>query len=89
MRYLSGTTSRRSRKQISGDTMISNADWRILEQTNQMLALSWEALRRARVSRDTHTIKMAEMSYFQALQNVIVSTQNAVAQNAVSNVKRA
>ena len=64
--------------------MISNADWRILEQTNQMLALSWEALRRARVSGDTQAIKMAEMNYFQALQGVIVSTQNAVAQNAVS-----
>lgn len=64
--------------------MISNADWRILEQTNQMLALSWEALRRARASRDTNAIKRAEMQYFQALQGVIVSTQNAVAQNAVS-----
>ena len=49
-----------------------------------MLALSWEALRRARASGDTQAIKMAEMSYFQALQGVIVSTQNAVAQNAVS-----
>ncbi len=64
--------------------MISNTDWRILEQTNRMLALSWEALRRARASGDTHAIKMAEMRYFQALQGVIVSTQNAVAQNAVS-----
>ena len=65
--------------------MISNTDWRILEQTNRMLALSWETLRRARASGDTHAIKMAEMSYFQALQGVIVSTQNAVAQNAVSH----
>ena len=65
--------------------MISNADWRILEQTNRMLALSWETLRRARASGDTQAIKMAEMSYFQALQGVIVSTQNAVAQNAVSH----
>ena len=64
--------------------MISNTDWRILEQTNRMLALSWETLRRARASGDTHAIKVAEMSYFQALQGVIVSTQNAVAQNAVS-----
>ena len=63
--------------------MISNADWRILEQTNRMLALSWGALKRARASGDTHTIKMAEMQYFQALQGVIVSTQNAIAQNAV------
>ena len=63
--------------------MISNADWRILEQTNRMLTLSWGALKRARASGDTHTIKMAEMRYFQALQGVIVSTQNAVAQNAV------
>ena len=44
--------------------MISNTDWRILEQTNRMLALSWETLRRARASGDTHAIKMAEMSYF-------------------------
>ena len=64
--------------------MISNADWRILEQTNRVLALSWAALRRARASGDTQAIKMAEMSYFQALQGVIVSTQNAVAQNTVS-----
>ena len=60
--------------------MISNADWRVLEQTNRMLALSWEALRRARTTEDSHTIKMAEMNYFQALQSVIVSTQNAVSQ---------
>ena len=60
--------------------MISNADWKILERTNRMLALSWEALRRARATQDNHTIKMAEMNYFQALQSVLVSTQNAVAQ---------
>ena len=64
--------------------MISNADWRILEKTNRMLALNWEALRRARATEDKHTIKMAEMRYFQALQSVIVSTQNAVAQYTVS-----
>ncbi len=64
--------------------MISNADWRILEKTNRMLALNWEALRRARATEDKHTIKMAEMKYFQALQSVIVSTQNAVAQYTIS-----
>ena len=64
--------------------MISSTDWRILEKTNQMLALSWEALRRARENEDHHTIKMAEMSYFQALQSVIVATQNAVAQNSIA-----
>ncbi|MXY99331.1 hypothetical protein F4Y93_01310 [Candidatus Poribacteria bacterium] len=64
--------------------MISNADWRILEKTNRMLALSWEALRRARATEDKHTIKMAEMRYFQALQSVIASTQNAVAHYAIS-----
>ena len=64
--------------------MISNADWRVLEQTNRMLALSWEALRRARATEDNNTIKMAEMNYFQALQSVIVSTQNAVAQYTMS-----
>ena len=64
--------------------MISNTDWRILEKTNQMLALSWEALRRARENEDKHTIKMAEMSYFQALHNVMAATQNAVAQQAIS-----
>ena len=63
--------------------MISNADWRILEKTNRMLALNWEALRRARATEDKHTIKIAEMRYFQALQSVIVSTQNAVAQYAI------
>ncbi len=64
--------------------MISNADWRILEKTNRMLALNWEALRRARATEDKHTIKMAEMRYFQSLQSVIVSTQNAVAQYTIS-----
>ena len=63
--------------------MISNADWRILEKTNRMLALNWEALRRARATEDKHTIKMAEMRYFQALQSVIASTQNAVAQYTI------
>ena len=63
--------------------MISNADWRILEQTNKMLVLRWEALKQARASGDVQAIKMAEMNYFQALQSVIVSTQNAVAQHRV------
>ena len=64
--------------------MISNANWRILEKTNRMLALNWEALKRARMTEDKHTIKMAEMNYFRALQSVIVSTQNAVAQRTIS-----
>ena len=64
--------------------MISNANWRILEQTNQILLLNWEALKRARATEDKHTIKIAEMRYFQALQSVIVSTQNAVAQQTIS-----
>ena len=64
--------------------MISNANWRVLEKTNRMLALNWEALKRARATEDQHTIKMAEMNYFQALQSVIVSTQNAVAQHTIT-----
>lgn len=64
--------------------MISNANWKILEQTNRMLVLNWEALKRARATKDQHTIKIAEMNYFQALQSVIVSTQNAVAQYTMS-----
>ena len=64
--------------------MISNANWGILEKTNQMLALNWEALKRARATEDKHTIKMAEMNYFQALQRVIASTQNAIAQFTIS-----
>ena len=64
--------------------MISNANWKILEQTNRMLVLNWEALKRARATEDQHTIKIAEMNYFQALQSVIVSTQNAVAQYTMS-----
>ena len=64
--------------------MISNANWRILEKTNRMLALNWEALKRARATEDKHTIKIAEMNYFRALQSVIVSTQNAAAQRTIS-----
>ena len=64
--------------------MISNANWRILEKTNRMLALNWEALKRARATEDKHTIRMAEMNYFRALQSVIVSTQNAAAQRTIS-----
>ncbi len=64
--------------------MISNANWKILEQTNRILVLNWEALKRARATEDQHTIKIAEMNYFQALQSVIVSTQNAVAQYTMS-----
>lgn len=68
--------------------MISNANWRVLEQANRMLALNWETLKRARATEDKHTIKMAEMRYFQALQNVLVSTQNAVAQRTISTISK-
>ena len=68
--------------------MISNANWRILEKTNRMLALNWEALKRARATEDKHTIKMAEMNYFQALQSVIVSTQNAIAQQTIATISK-
>ena len=41
-----------------------------------------EKLRKARANRDTHGIKMAEMDYFQALQHLHVSVENAVSEQA-------
>ena len=44
--------------------MISENYWKVLEDVNRQLALRFEKLRKARASRDTHGIKMAEMNYF-------------------------
>ena len=58
--------------------MISEVHWKVLQKTNRMLALNWETLVAARIEGDQKRIKMAEMSYFQALRSVLSATQNAV-----------
>ena len=58
--------------------MISEVHWKVLQKTNRMLALNWETLVAARIEGDQKRIKMAEMSYFQALRSVLSATHNAV-----------
>jgi hypothetical protein len=58
--------------------MISETHWTILEDANRQLALRLAKLRKARVSRDKHGIQNAEMDYFQALQHLYASVQDAL-----------
>ena len=62
--------------------MISEVHWTILEEANRSLALRLEKLRKARANGDLHGIKMAEMNYFQALQRLYASVEDAVAEGA-------
>ncbi len=60
-------------------TMISESHYTNLENANRELALRFEKLKKARVSRDSNGIKNAEMEYFQSLQHLYTAVQDAVA----------
>ena len=59
--------------------MISESHYKNLEHANRELALRFEKLKKARVSRDSNGIKNAEMEYFQSLQHLYTAVQDAVA----------
>ena len=59
--------------------MLSELHFKILENANRELSRHFEKLRKARASRDTNGIKHAEMDYFQSLQHLYASVQDAVA----------
>ncbi|MDE0681691.1 MAG: hypothetical protein OXI63_02130 [Candidatus Poribacteria bacterium] len=59
--------------------MLSELHYRILENANRELTKQFRKLRNARASRDAHTIKRAEMEYFQSLQHLYAAVQDAVA----------
>ena len=59
--------------------MLSELHYKILEHANRELALRFEKLKKARVSRDSNGIKNAEMEYFQSLQHLYAAVQDAVA----------
>ena len=59
--------------------MISESHYKNLEHANRELALQFEKLKKARVSRDSNGIKNAEMEYFQSLQHLYTAVQDAVA----------
>lgn len=60
--------------------MISDTYWKMLEEANCILTSSFSALKSIRAAGDEKQIKMAEMKYFQALQSIMVTTQNAIAE---------
>ena len=65
--------------------MISDEHWKILEKANCLLTSNFDTLKNARAEGDETRLKMAELMYFQALQSVLVATQNAIAERAHSN----
>ncbi len=58
--------------------MISEVHWTILEDANRQLALRLAKLRKTRATGDPDGIQNAEMNYFQALQHLYASVQDAV-----------
>ena len=60
--------------------MISKLHFKNLENANRELAMRFEKLRKARASRDSNGIKNAEMEYFQSLQHLYTTVQDAVAE---------
>ena len=59
--------------------MISELNFKTLENANRELAMRFEKLRKARAGRDTQRIQHAEMEYYQALQHLYTAVQDAVA----------
>ena len=59
--------------------MLSELHYKNLEHANRELALRFEKLRKARASRDLNGIKRAEMEYYQSLQHLYATVQDAVA----------
>ena len=60
--------------------MLSELHYKNLEHANRELALRFEKLKKARVSRDANGIKNAEMEYFQSLQHLYTAVQDAVSE---------
>lgn len=60
--------------------MISEVRWKILENANRQLALCFEKLRKMRTHRDPDGIQRAEIDYFQALQRLYASVEDAVSE---------
>ena len=62
--------------------MISEVHWTILEDANRQLSLRLAKLRKVRTSGDLDGIQGAEMDYFQALQHLYASVQDAISEQA-------
>ena len=61
--------------------MISDVHWTILEDANCQLGLCLAKLRKTRATGDSDRIQNAEMDYFQALQHLYTSVQDAISHN--------
>ena len=65
--------------------MISELHWKNLEEANRHLASCFEKMRKARTNGDKHGIKMTEMDYFQALQFLYATIEEAVSEASIPN----
>lgn len=65
--------------------MISELNFKILENANRELARRFEKLRKVRASGNKEGIKYAEMEYFQSLQHLYAAVQDAVAEGNPSS----
>ena len=63
-----------------GEDMVREEHWQHLERANRELALCLERLRKVRATGNVQEIQQAETAYFQALQWVYDTAQNAVAE---------
>ena len=59
--------------------MISAIHFKILENANREVSRRFAKLREARANRDPNGIKRAEMDYYQSLQHLYATVQDAVA----------
>ena len=60
--------------------MISQLHFQNLQNANREVAMRFEKLRKARASRDTHSIEHAAMEYFHAVQRLNAAIENALSQ---------
>ena len=60
--------------------MLSEPHFKNLENANRELSRRFTKLRKARASRDTLGIKQAEMEYFQSLQHLYTTVEDAVSE---------
>ena len=57
--------------------MISTAYWTLLEDAHRQFALRLRQLRKERATGNSETLKHSEMDYFQALQVLYTTAQDA------------
>lgn len=68
--------------------MISTAYWTLLENAHRQFELRLRKLRKDRTTANSETLKHAEMDYFQALQALYTTAQDAANASMIKDTRK-